>query len=416
MCIRDSEDTMRAADHIIDLGPGAGIHGGEIMAQGTWADITRNKASLTGQLLGEPMKHPLRGKRRQLPPKNRWIRVSGARANNLRKINVAVPHGCLTVLSGVSGAGKSTTLRRILLPAVQDLLQKRKSKIERPYGAVSGADAFSKVVEVDQSPIGKTSRSTVCTYLGIMDHLRKLFAQLPLARMRGFTAGHFSYNSGPGRCPACQGQGFIKVEMNFLPAADVPCDTCRGRRWTDAVLEVAYKHKSIFDTLNLSIDEAVEFFEGHPNIRTPLQLLQETGLGYLKLGQTSPTLSGGEAQRLKLVAELSESVLIDQRTRLSARAASRRPSLYLLEEPTVGLHLADVRRLLEVLHRLVDAGHTVVVIEHQLDVLAEADHVIDLGPEGGGKGGTIVAQGTPEEIVRTKASHTGKYLSPLLKL
>jgi len=415
LIVEHDEDTMRAADHIIDLGPGAGIHGGEIMAQGTWADITRNKASLTGQLLGEPMKHPLRGKRRPLPPKSQWIRVSGARANNLRKINVAVPHGCLTVLSGVSGAGKSTTLRRILLPAVQDLLQKRKSKIQRPYDSVSGADAFSKVVEVDQSPIGKTSRSTVCTYLGIMDHLRKLYAQLPLARMRGFTAGHFSYNSGPGRCPACQGQGFIKVEMNFLPAADVPCDTCRGRRWTDAVLEVAYKHKSIFDTLNLSIDEAVEFFEGHPNIRTPLHLLQETGLGYLKLGQTSPTLSGGEAQRLKLVAELSESVLIDQRTRLSARAASRRPSLYLLEEPTVGLHLADVRRLLEVLHRLVDAGHTVVVIEHQLDVLAEADHVIDLGPEGGGKGGTIVAQGTPEEICRTKASHTGRYLSPLLK-
>jgi excinuclease ABC subunit A len=414
--VEHDEDTMRAADHIIDLGPGAGIHGGEIMAQGTWDSITRNKASLTGQLLGQPIKHPLRGQRRPLPAKSAWIRVQGAKANNLRKINLAVPHGCLTVLSGVSGAGKSTTLRRILLPAVQDGLQKKKNKAERPYQSVAGSDAFSKVVEVDQSPIGKTSRSTVCTYLGIMDHLRKLFAQLPLARMRGFTAGHFSYNSGAGRCPACQGQGFVKVEMNFLPTADVPCDTCRGHRWTDAVLEVAYKHKSIFDILNLSIDEAVEFFDGHPNIRTPLNLLRETGLGYLKLGQTSPTLSGGEAQRLKLVAELSESVLIDQRTRLSARAASRKPSLYLLEEPTVGLHLADVRKLLEVLHRLVDAGHTVVVIEHHLDVMAEADYLIDLGPEGGNRGGTIVAQGTPEEVVRLKAGHTARYLAPLLQM
>ncbi|MDX6766036.1 MAG: excinuclease ABC subunit UvrA [Candidatus Methylacidiphilales bacterium] len=417
LIVEHDEDTMRAADHIIDLGPGAGIHGGEIMAQGTWAEITRNKASLTGKLLGERMKHPLHGKRRPAPPADQWLRVSGARAHNLRGIDLAIPQGRLTVLCGVSGAGKSTSLRRILLPAVQDTLAhpKRKSRIDRPYDNVTGADAFAKVVEVDQSPIGKTSRSTVCTYLGIMDHLRKLFAQLPMARVRGFTAGHFSYNSGPGRCPACQGQGFIKVEMNFLPAAEVPCETCRGHRWTDAVLETAYKHKSIFDVLNLGIDEAVEFFDGHPNIRTPLQLLRETGLGYLKLGQTSPTLSGGEAQRLKLVSELSESVLIDQRTRLSARSASRKPSLYLLEEPTVGLHLADVRRLLEVLHRLVEAGHTVVVIEHHLDVLAEADHLIDLGPEGGGGGGTIVAQGTPEEVAQVKASHTARYLAPVLK-
>jgi excinuclease ABC subunit A len=424
LIVEHDEDTMRAADHIIDLGPGAGIHGGQLMAEGPWEKVVLADGSLTGKILGEPIIHPMRGSRRvgksQIPspksPTKSSIVITGASANNLKKIDVVIPHGCFTVISGVSGAGKSSLLRRVLRPAVERaILGHKKPAKDQPWKCATGAEVFGKVVEVDQSPIGKTSRSTVCTYLGIMDELRKLFAQLPLARVRGFTAGHFSYNSGPGRCPACQGQGFIKVEMNFLPAADVPCETCGGRRWSEAVLEVAYKHKNIYDILNLSIDEAVDFFDGITAIRTPLELLQETGLGYLKLGQTSPTLSGGEAQRLKLVSELSGSVLSDQRLRLSTRALLRKPVLYLFEEPTVGLHLADVRRLLEMLHRLVDAGHTVVVIEHHLDVIAEADHVIDLGPEGGQGGGRIVVQGTPEQVVRSKTSHTARYLRPVLK-
>jgi excinuclease ABC subunit A len=421
LIVEHDEDTMRAADHIIDLGPGAGVNGGQLMAQGPWESVVQTDGSLTGQILGEPILHPMRGQRRRAPQSQisnlkSQIKITGAKANNLKALSLTIPHNSLTVLSGVSGAGKSTLMRRVLRPAVEAVLAGEKKRPKSAaWDSITGADAFGKVVEVDQSPIGKTSRSTVCTYLGIMDELRKLFAQIPLARMRGFTPGHFSYNTGPGRCPACQGQGFVKVEMNFLPAAEVPCDTCRGRRWTDAVLEVAYKHKSIYDVLNLSIDEAAAFFDGITAIRTPLQLLQETGLGYLKLGQTSPTLSGGEAQRLKLVAELSGSVVQDQRERLSTRALLRKPTLYLFEEPTVGLHLADVRRLLEMIHRLIDAGNTVVVIEHHLDVIAEADHVIDLGPGAGEEGGRIVIEGTPEEVAACKQSPTAPYLRPVLQ-
>jgi excinuclease ABC subunit A len=422
LIVEHDEDTMRAADHIIDLGPGAGVHGGQIMAQGTWEEVAQAHGSLTGKILADPILHPMRGQRRCAPrsqnsnPKSQ-IKITGAKANNLQSLSLTIPHNALTVLCGVSGAGKSTLMRRVLRPAVEAVLAGGKKRGKSPaWDSITGADIFGKVVEVDQSPIGKTSRSTVCTYLGIMDELRKLFAQMPLARMRGFTPGYFSYNSGPGRCPACQGQGFVKVEMNFLPAAEVPCETCRGRRWTDAVLEVTYKHKSIYDVLNLSIDEAVEFFEGITAIHTPLQLLQETGLGYLKLGQTSPTLSGGEAQRLKLVAELSGSVVQSRISNLKSRMRStRKPTLYLFEEPTVGLHLADVRRLLEMIHRLIDAGNTVVVIEHHLDVIAEADHVIELGPGAGEEGGRIVVEGTPEEVAACKNSPTAPYLRPVLQ-
>lgn len=425
LIVEHDEETMRAADHIIDLGPGAGIHGGHIVAQGTWSQVTRTAGSLTGQLLGDPIPHPMRGTRRdissRLSDSHHNIQITGARAHNLQSLHVTIPHAALTVICGVSGAGKSTLLHRVLRPAVESTLTRSstrtgKSKSDYPWDSVSGTHAFSAVIEVDQSPIGKTSRSTVATYLGIMDHLRALFAQIPLARMRGFTPAHFSYNSGPGRCPACQGQGFTKVEMNFLPAAEVPCPVCRGRRWTDAVLEVTYKHQNIHNVLQLDVDQAVEFFDSHPSIRTPLELMQQTGLGYLKLGQTSPTLSGGEAQRLKLVAELSGSTLRTQRDQLKSTGRStRKPTLYLFEEPTVGLHLADVRRLLEMLHRLVDAGHTVVVVEHHLDVIAEADYVIELGPGAGEKGGRLVASGTPEQIADHPSSPTAPFLRPFLK-
>ena len=414
--VEHDEDTMRQSDYIIDLGPGAGIHGGEIVAQGSWKEISRQTRSATGMLLGRPLQHPLRGARRPIDDSLSWLKIDGANANNLKNVSVKIPAGRLTVISGVSGSGKSTLMRKVLVPALQSALAApRRGKSHDAICSLHGSGLFNKVVEVDQSPIGKTSRSTVCTYIGLMDHLRKLLAQTTLARSRGFGPGHFSYNAGAGRCPACQGQGLIKIDMNFLPSTFVPCTQCSGKRWTDPVLEVTYRDRNIFEILQLSVEEAADFFTEQPSLQVPLQLLRETGLGYLTLGQTSPTLSGGEAQRLKLVAELSGIRLAEQKLRLKTLLHTQAKTLYILEEPTVGLHLADVQRLLDVVHKLVDSGHTVVVIEHHLDVLAEADYLIDLGPESGEAGGEIIAEGTPEEVCRLHKGHTARYLAPVLQ-
>ncbi|MEM9445813.1 MAG: excinuclease ABC subunit UvrA [Verrucomicrobiota bacterium] len=432
--VEHDEDTMRASDHIIDLGPGAGVNGGRIIAQGSWKEISKQTKSVTGTLLGNPMSHPLSGKRRSIPKldnrpikESPWLTIQGATANNLKGIDIQIPRQRLTVLTGVSGSGKSTLMHDVIYEAALKAIQQDNTKTKKAhqtnppsisgdnFAMAYGFDAFWKIMEVDQAPIGKTSRSTVATYIGLMDHLRILFAQVNEAKIQGFTKSHFSFNSGPGRCQTCMGQGTIKVQMNFLPPAYIPCETCQGRRWTDPVLAVRFKDLNIYDVLELSVDEAIAFFESHVQIHTVLELLQQTGLGYLKLGQTSPTLSGGEAQRLKLVAELAGVAAMDRKLELSTRALEKKEYLYLLEEPTVGLHLSDVRRLLEIIHRLVDAGHTVIVIEHHLDVIAEADFVIDIGPEGGLAGGEIVAQGTPEQLAKNKKSHTARYLKPLLK-
>lgn len=414
--VEHDEDMMRESDHIIDLGPGAGINGGQIVAQGNWKEISRHHHSVTGLLLGKPLRHPIKGSRRACDKSVPWLKITGAKANNLKNIDVEIPLHRLTVLSGVSGSGKSTLMREVIQPAVLDALKKAPlGKGSRLWSKVDGYRQITHVTEVDQSPIGKTSRSTVATYLGIMDRLRELFASTALAKARGYTANYFSYNAGPGRCQSCQGQGTLKIDMNFLPSTYTLCDKCQGKRWSDPVLEILFKEKSMHDVMQLSIDEAVSFFENQNTIQLPLKLMQETGLGYLTIGQTSPTLSGGEAQRLKLVTELAGSQLSINRNKMRSLQKTASSTLYLLEEPTVGLHLADVQKLIELLHRLVNEGHSVVVIEHHLDVIAEADHVIDIGPEAGSRGGTIVCLGTPEQVARDKKSHTGRYLLPFLK-
>jgi excinuclease ABC subunit A len=404
--VEHDEDTMRAADHIIDLGPGAGVHGGEIVAEGSWKQIDAKGKSATARLLGEPIRHPARGKRRPIDSSASWIKIKGASARNIHGIDVSIPLQRFTALSGVSGSGKSTLVREILLPAASPERKKRDPR----WKSVHGTETIDRVVEVDQSPIGKTPRSTVATYLGLMDDLRALFANLPAAKQSGFTASHFSHNAGPGRCPACDGAGTIRVQMSFLPPADVRCEECNGLRWKPEILAIRYRDISIQQALALSAEQASEFFAPHPRIATPCRLMTETGLGYLQLGQTSPTLSGGEAQRLKLVTELASAQIAADQAHAKGRA--RRPAhhLFLLEEPTVGLHLADVRRLLDLMHRLVDSGHSVVVIEHHLDVLAEADYLIDIGPESGESGGKIMIEGTPENVATSKSSRTAPFL------
>jgi excinuclease ABC subunit A len=416
--VEHDEDTMRFADRIIDLGPGAGTQGGAIVAEGPWNELATHADSATGRIFGVPLRHPLSGERRLVTVQTPRFRVRGARANNLKQIDVALPAGRFVALCGVSGAGKSTLLHDVIKPAAQAAVaarKKRRSKpAEGPWKKLEGFDLFTSVYEVDQAPIGKTSRSTPATYIGLMDEIRGLFARLPLARQRGYEASRFSFNSGDGRCPACMGQGACKVEMNFLPSTFVPCETCAGRRYNPETLEVLYNGKSIADVLDLTIDQAVEFFADVPRLHRPLALLRDTGLGYLTLGQRSPTLSGGEAQRIKLVAELARSLEMNTQKRLKTRGFGSLHHLYLLEEPTIGLHLADVQRLLAMLHQLVDAGHTVVVIEHHLDVLADADYLVELGPEGGDAGGRIIAEGTPEEVAHTKGSITGPFLAKML--
>ncbi|MDB6134039.1 MAG: excinuclease subunit [Verrucomicrobiales bacterium] len=433
--VEHDEDTMRRSDLVIDLGPGAGMFGGEITAQGTWEEIQHNPASVTGRALREPMRHPSRGARRPLPEvslTDSWLTVSGARANNLKHISASIPLGRLTVLSGISGSGKSSLMRGVIQPAVAEALRhgwtsipadfpakarKGRSKTAPPSLAcdrVEGIGGIEAVYEVDQSPIGKTSRSTPATYIKVFDGIRTLFASLPAAKMRGYTASRFSFNTEGGRCEACGGNGVIRHEMAFLPASHVVCTECRGLRYNAPTLEIDYSGKNIGDVMNMTIDEAADFFSAHSKISRTLRLLADTGTGYLQLGQPSPTLSGGEAQRLKLVAELSRGL---SRTAHERIRKNRQPkgNLYLIEEPTIGLHPTDVAKLIDVLHRLVDDGHTVLVIEHNLDVIAEADHILDIGPEAGEAGGTVTAIGTPEQIAKSKVSRTAPFLAEVLK-
>ncbi|MCB1232286.1 MAG: excinuclease ABC subunit UvrA [Verrucomicrobiae bacterium] len=439
--VEHDEDTMRRSDHLIDLGPGAGMFGGEIVFEGppdlifgngNSAKKPKRKASgvsPTQNAYEKPIAHPMREVRRAIPAKNSkdgWLRLKGAKANNLKNIDVRLPIGRLTVIAGISGSGKSSLMRGVLKPAIDAELKKAKAGkrknpknpvnpvSERAWKSLTGAEAIEAVYEVDQSPIGKTSRSTPATYVKVFDEIRKLFAQLPDARARGYTASRFSFNTEGGRCETCKGNGQIKMEMAFLPTSYVPCDDCRGLRYNAPTLEVEYNGKNIGEIMNLTIEEAAEFFSGHPKIHRTLSLLNDTGLGYLKLGQPSPTLSGGEAQRIKLVTELTRGIGRATNARLRQNRAPK-SNLYLIEEPSIGLHLSDVRRLLEVLHRLVDDGHTVIVIEHNLDIIAEADHVLDIGPEAGAEGGEIVAEGTPEEVAKVKASRTAPFLAKVLQ-
>ena len=412
--VEHDDETMRRADHIVDLGPRAGIHGGEVVATGTLRDIERAKNSETGRCLKTPLCHPTRESRRSLRAVENWIQVRGARANNLKNVDVRFPVGRLSVITGISGSGKSTLMHDVLLPEVIEQLENRKrSGNGNLFKLVSGTEEIEAVYEVDQSPIGKTSRSTPGTYIKVFDEIRNLYAQLPVSRVRGYSASRFSFNAEGGRCETCKGQGVIKLEMNFLPEALVPCEDCDGRRYNPQTLEVLYNEKSIGDVMEMTIEEAAEFFSAHPKIARPLSLLVETGLGYLKLGQPSPTLSGGEAQRLKLVTQLKRGVsrATNERLRKMRKPGSM---LYLLEEPTIGLHMADVDLLLKVLHRLVDEGNTVIVIEHNLSVIAEADYIVDLGPEAGADGGKVVVVGTPEHVARNKKSRTAPFLRKVL--
>jgi excinuclease ABC subunit A len=412
--VEHDDETMRRADHIVDLGPRAGVHGGEVVATGTLRDIEREKNSETGRCLKQPLSHPTRESRRSLRTVENWIEIHGARANNLKNVDVRFPVGRLSVITGISGSGKSTLMHDILLPAVIEQLENRKRRGNGDlFKLVSGTEEIEAVYEVDQSPIGKTSRSTPGTYIKVFDEIRNLYAQLPVSRMRGYSASRFSFNAEGGRCETCKGQGVIKLEMNFLPEALVPCEDCGGSRYNLQTLEVLYNEKSIGDVMEMTIEEAAEFFSAHPKIARPLNLLVETGLGYLKLGQPSPTLSGGEAQRLKLVTQLKRGV---SRATNEQIRKMRKPGsmLYLLEEPTIGLHMADVDLLLKVLHRLVDEGNTVIVIEHNVSVIAEADYIVDLGPEAGAEGGKVVAVGTPEQVAKSKTSRTAPFLRKVL--
>ncbi len=395
--VEHDEAMMRAADHIIDMGPGAGEHGGHVVASGTLDDICAAKDSLTGQYLSGARVVPLPAARR--PGSGQSITVKGARENNLKNIDVEIPLGRLVCVAGVSGSGKSTLIEDILYRKLAHVFHGTR----RPAGkcdAVTGMEHIDKVIEIDQSPIGRTPRSNPATYTGAFTPVRELFASTPEARLRGYGAGRFSFNVKGGRCEACRGEGYIQIEMQFLPDVTVPCEVCQGRRYNHEALEIKFKGKSIAEVLNLTVTEAVALFENFPKVHNKLRTLMEVGLGYIRLGQPAPTLSGGEAQRVKLATELSK------------RATGS--TLYILDEPTTGLAFDDVAALLSVLQRLVDAGNTVIVIEHNLDVIKNADHVIDLGPGAGEHGGRLVAAGTPEAVARVKKSATGQYLKPLL--
>ncbi len=404
LVVEHDEDTMRAADHIIDLGPGAGIHGGRIIASGSWQELAKSGKSATALLLGQPLSHPTRGSRRPCSDAPR-LTLSNASANNISHLSITLPLGRLISVCGPSGSGKSTLIRELLAPALQHYLTQRTSRRKNPappgLPQLKGAEPITALIEVDQSPIGKTSRSTPATYTGIFDSIRTLFANLPESKTRGYTQARFSYNSPAGRCPTCKGLGEQRLEMNFLPTASMTCPDCNGNRYNPATLEIRYKGKNIAEVLAMPIEEARDFFAAHASIHRTLSLLCDTGLGYLTLGQSSPTLSGGEAQRLKLVTQL-------------ARPNSTH-TLYLLEEPSIGLHGDDVRKLLDLLHRLVDAGHSVIVIEHHLDILAEADWLVELGPGGGIHGGRLIHNGPPEEILHNANSPTAPFLKRLLQ-
>jgi excinuclease ABC subunit A len=418
--VEHDEDTIRRADHIIDIGPSAGKRGGHLVAQGSVSDVMAAPDSQTGRYLKHAMQHPLQARRPVLASASGWLGVKGAFLHNLQQVNVQVPLQRLVAVTGVSGSGKSTLARDVLLANVSAVVSQRSTQAGRKANdagkhpawvgctAVSGYEDIDRVLEVDQTPIGKTPRSCPATYIGFWDTIRKLFAETLEARARGYGPGRFSFNTGEGRCPGCEGQGMRTIEMSFLPDVKVLCEVCKGARFNPETLAVRWRGKSIGDVLQMEVDEAVDFFSAMTQISHPLQLLKDVGLGYLTLGQPSPTLSGGEAQRIKLVTELSK--VRDDVTRRGQQAPH---TLYVLDEPTVGLHMADVDKLIRVLHRLVDGGHSVVVIEHDLDVIAEADWVIDLGPEGGDGGGRVVAADTPEALVAL-GTHTGRALQPVL--
>ncbi|WP_041738000.1 excinuclease ABC subunit UvrA [Caldicellulosiruptor owensensis] len=396
--VEHDEDTIRSADFIVDIGPGAGEHGGRVVAAGTLNDIISCEESITGQYLSGKKKIEIPERRRE--PDGRWLTIKGASENNLKNIDVSFPVGLFTCVTGVSGSGKSTLVNEILYKAASAILNKSKEKPGK-FQKITGLEHFDKVINIDQSPIGRTPRSNPATYTGVFDYIREVFAQTPEAKLRGYKAGRFSFNLKGGRCEACSGDGIIKIEMHFLPDVYVPCDVCKGKRYNRETLEVKYKDKTIADVLEMTVEEALEFFKNIPRIKFKLQTLYDVGLGYIKLGQPSTTLSGGEAQRVKLATELSK------------KATGR--TLYILDEPTTGLHMDDVNKLIAVLQRLVDMGNTVIVIEHNLDVIKVADYIIDLGPEGGDKGGEVVVYGSPEEVAMCERSYTGMFLKEILK-
>ena len=395
--VEHDEDTIRAADYVVDIGPGAGVHGGEVVAVGTPEHVAACAGSVTGQYLSGAKKVPVPVQRRN--PQRGCITLSGARENNLDNVSIQVEIGTLTVVTGVSGSGKSSLITSTLAPALSNKIMRTRSRVGA-YDKITGLENIDKVINIDQSPIGRTPRSNPATYIGVWDDIRKLYASLPESRARGFAPGRFSFNTAGGRCEACKGDGQLKIEMHFLPDIYVPCEVCHGARYNRETLQVAYRGKTIADLLEMTVAEACEFFENLPAIHRKLATLKDVGLGYIKLGQPATTLSGGEAQRVKLASELQK------------RQTGK--TFYILDEPTTGLHFDDVRQLLEVLQQLVEHGNTVLVIEHNLDVVKVADRIIDLGPEGGDKGGHIVVAGTPEEVAACPASHTGRFLRPLL--
>ncbi|MCB1666478.1 MAG: excinuclease ABC subunit UvrA, partial [Pseudomonadales bacterium] len=415
--VEHDDATMREADHLIDVGPGAGTRGGQIIAQGTLAQLKKNKESLTGQFLAKPLRHPLPGIRDQAARAEFGrdsLHIENATLHNLRKVSVDIPLRQLVAISGVSGSGKSSLIRGVLHDNLRALLKVKGTRRKVPSAtdcdAISGWESIDRLLQVDQTPIGKTPRSCPASYIGIWDNIRRLFADTVDARLRGYSPSRFSFNVSGGRCETCGGNGMQRIEMSFLPDVRVDCEECHGWRFNEDTLSVRYKDRHIGEVLAMSVDDAVEFFSAVPLVHHPLSLLQDVGLGYLTLGQQSPTLSGGEAQRIKLVTELAKA-----KPSVQLRRNTRQHTLYILDEPTVGLHMADVEKLLRVLHRLVDAGNSVLVIEHNLDVIAEADWVLDMGPEGGKDGGQVVAQGAPATVAKRKRSHTGRFLAPLLQ-
>ena len=396
LVVEHDEDTMRAADCIVDIGPGAGEHGGQIIAVGTAEEIMKNPDSITGAYLSGRLQIPVPDQRRT---PTGWITVRGAEENNLKKIDVSFPLGVMTCVTGVSGSGKSSLVNEILYKSLAKKLNRART-IPGKHKCIEGVEQLDKIIAIDQSPIGRTPRSNPATYTGVFDLIRDLFASTADAKAKGYNKGRFSFNVKGGRCEACSGDGIIKIEMHFLPDVYVPCEVCGGKRYNRETLEVKYKGKSIYDVLDMTVEDALKFFENVPSITRKIQTLYDVGLGYVRLGQPSTELSGGEAQRIKLATELSK--------------RSTGKTIYILDEPTTGLHFADVHKLIEILRRLSEGGNTVVVIEHNLDVIKTADYIIDIGPEGGDKGGTVIAKGTPEEVAESPVSYTGKYVKRYL--